>query len=170
MDHPEITHHEDGDFVSVWIGQFRDHRDFSNYMEPDYSDESDDLPLSAFAADIGLVWYDEDFVESDFLKAPTSDVAKALTGCSYSESFLPAIIATHNLLVFNAFVLIYGYDHARYPQHQTLPLRVKYLGTFSYDPERSTLERLEILEESRAAGRISEVEYQAQRRVLLGSG
>jgi len=106
-----MTFHEDGDVVSVWVGSFESRSDLDAYLHPFYSPgpETDDLPLSAFAADIGLPWYDEDFLEADCCPAPIGTLASALDGFSYSSSFAAAAVdAVHGAPPFNTVLFFTG--------------------------------------------------------------
>jgi len=131
-----MTFHEDGDVVSVWVGSFESRSDLDAYLHPFYSPgpETDDLPLSAFAADIGLPWYDEDFLEADCCPTPICTLASALDGFSYSSSFAAAAVAAvHGAAPFNTVLLLYGYDHSRCGGAPN-PTRVRFIGAFPYDP------------------------------------
>ena len=131
-----MTFHEDGDVVSVWVGSFESRADLEAYLHPFYSPgpDTDDLPLSAFAADVGLPWYDEDFLEADCCLAPIGDLAAALEGFSYSSSFAAAVAAAVSCAApFNTFLLLYGYNHSSCGATPH-PTRVRFLGTFPYDP------------------------------------
>jgi len=131
-----MTFHEDGDVVSIWVGSFESRSDLDAYLHPFYSPgpDTDDLPLSAFAADVGLPWYDEDFLEADRFLTPIGDLAAELEGFSYSSSFAAAVAtAVHGAAPFNTFVLLYGYDHSCCAGPPN-PTRVRFLGTYPYDP------------------------------------
>ena len=73
-------------FVSVWVGRLQSEGDLRAYLHEQYQD--DDAPLSEFASDWGLGWYDHDFVESRF----TDEVglANLLQPFSYADSFVEA--------------------------------------------------------------------------------
>ncbi len=136
-EYPEITHHEDGDVVSIWVGLFSDEGEFKKYIEPFYSPgpETDDLPLSSFATDIGLSWYDEDFLEARLLPATECDTGRLVADHSYAESFLAELVRSRPVVQpVNAVFLLYGYDHTRHPQSEATPKRVIFLGTFPYTP------------------------------------
>ena len=65
MDHPELAFGEDGDFVSVWVGAFGDQHAVDDYTKEQYDDE-DNEPISRFGADIGLKFYDHDFMGMEY--------------------------------------------------------------------------------------------------------
>lgn len=139
MEHPEITFNEDGNVVSIWVGSFRTEQELASYVKPFYSDEpeTDDLPISDFAGDIGLSSYVEDFFESAFDPSWTRNPEKMFKGCSYSSSYgVAAMDAAQRIAPgpMDSVFLLFGYDHARYPQFEKRPTRVVFLGSFAYDP------------------------------------
>ena len=139
MEHPEITFNEDGNVVSIWVGSFRTEQELASYVEPFYSaePETDDLPISAFADDIGLSHYDEDFLESVFDPSWARNPEKMFEGCSYSTSYRVAALEAAQRIApgpLDSVLLLLGYDHTRYPQFEKRPTRVVFLGSFAYDP------------------------------------
>lgn len=139
MEHPEITFNEDGDVISLWVGRFQTEQELDSYVKPFYSTEpeTDDLPISAFAEDIGLSSYDEDFLESAFDPSWAQNPEKMFEGCSYFESYEEAALEALQRIApgpVDSLILLLGYDHARYPQFEKRPTRVVFLGTFAFDP------------------------------------
>jgi len=135
MDHPEITFSEDGDFVSVWVGMVGTKNAVDAYIEEQYDDDRDDDPISAFAADIGLKFYDHDFLEVHHEPGLSDGGASAFAKHSAGESFADiawAAAGQRDVQTFDTVFLLYGYDHMRYPQAHRQPEKVKFLGTFAY--------------------------------------
>src|SRR5688500_8504303 len=83
------TFNEDGDVVSIWAGSFRTKKALASYVEPFFSGEpeDDDLPISAFAEDIGLSYYNIDFLEFHFDSSRAFPPEKMFQGFSYSSSY-----------------------------------------------------------------------------------
>jgi Immunity protein 22 len=138
-EHPEITFNEDGNVVSIWGGSFRTEQELDSYVESSYhtEPETEDLPISAFAEDIGLSSYDEDFLESDFNPSWAGDPEKLFEGFSYSTSYWVAAVEAMQRIApgsIDSLILLFGYDHTRYPQFAKQPARVVFLGSFAYDP------------------------------------
>jgi hypothetical protein len=134
-DHPEITFNEDGEVVSIWTASFSSQAALDEFLCPFDSDspETDEEPISAFAVDVGLSSYDEDFLESRLLETE-SDLATALAAASHSSSFAQAAGRSASAAQpFNTIILLYGYAHARYPQAAHRSEKVTFVGTFPYD-------------------------------------
>jgi len=132
MEHPEIAFGEDGEFVSVWVGQFASEEAVDAYTAEQYDEDRDDEPISPFAADIGLKFYDHDFMEVHFELGLSGKAAGAFAQHSYgdySEAWAAAqrVSATE----FDTVLLLYGYDHKRYPQRARQPQKVRFIGTYT---------------------------------------
>ena len=135
MDYPEVTFHEDGLYVSIWVGTFGSQDAVDEYLMEQYEDDRDDEPLSPFAADVGLKFYDHDFIESNHESNLSSKGADAFAQHSYGESFATdawAATQRRNIDAFDTVFLLYGYNHVRYPQSTRPPRRVSFVGTFPY--------------------------------------
>src|SRR5262245_48363957 len=85
MEHPEIAFGEDGEFVSVWVGQFASEEAVDAYTAEQYDEDRDDEPISPFAADIGLKFYDHDFMEVHFELGLSGKAAGAFAQHSYGD-------------------------------------------------------------------------------------
>ena len=134
MDHPKIAFGEDGDFVSVWIGMFGSPEAVDGYTAEQY--DRDDEPINAFAADIGLRSYNHDVAEvchqSDLCRLGRAALARH----SYGESFADAAAADLGRdELFDRLLLLYGYEHTRYPQARRSPRRVRFVGSYPYRRE-----------------------------------
>jgi Immunity protein 22 len=82
-------------FVSVWVGTFDNETEFENYVEEKYG-QIDMMPLSKFAQESDLHWYDHDFREAFFNSDGVTHIRNLLIGSSYSESFIDAIVQKSN--------------------------------------------------------------------------
>jgi hypothetical protein len=137
MDHPEIAFGEDGDVVSVWVGTFGDQKTVDTYTEEQY--DSDDEPISKFGSDIGLEFYDHDFMEVEHYRGLSGLGVSAFSRHSYGESFGEAAWQSavgQGLGIFDTVFMLYGYDHVRDPQADRKPKRVRFVGTFPYRKTR----------------------------------
>jgi hypothetical protein len=146
MDHPELAFGEDGDIVSVWVGTFGDQSAVDAYTEEQYDEDREDQPISKFGADIGLKFYDHDFVEVQHYPGLSGLGVSGFARHSYGESFGEAAwqaAASRGLGAFDTVFMLYGYDHVRYPQAERKPERVRFVGTFPFRKTRNEwLERL----------------------------
>jgi hypothetical protein len=139
MDHPELAFGEDGDFVSVWVGAFGDQHAVDAYTEEQCDEDRDEEPISKFGADIGLKFYDHDFMEVEHYSGLSGLGVSAFARHSWGESFGEAAWQTAvspGLGEFDTVFMLYGYDHVRYPQANRKPERVKFVGTFPYTKTR----------------------------------
>lgn len=55
----------------IWVAQFTSAKALEKYMEEDFDADDDDTPISRFAADQGVGFYDHDLVYAEFLKKAT---------------------------------------------------------------------------------------------------
>jgi hypothetical protein len=139
MDHPELAFGEDGDVVSVWVGLFGDQHAVDAYIEEQYGEDREDEPISKFGADIGLKFYDHDFMEVEHSRGLSGLGVAAFARHSYGESFGQAAweaAARQGLGEFDTAFMLYGYDHARYPQAAQKPKQVNFVGTFPFRKTR----------------------------------
>lgn len=61
----------------IWVARFKSKKALDEYMDETF-DEDDDAPISRFAADQGVGFYDHDLVYAEFLKNATP---RALIEC-----------------------------------------------------------------------------------------
>ena len=57
----------------VWVGKFKSAKALEKYMEEVIDDDDDEAPISQFAADQGVAFYDHDLVFGEFLKKATPE-------------------------------------------------------------------------------------------------
>ena len=134
MEHPGIAFGEDGEYVSVWVGTFGSQEAVDAYTAEQY--DRDGEPISPFAADIGLTFYDHDFIEVHHEPGLSALGRAALARHSYGETFADAAAAhLPPGEAFDTLFLLYGYDHARYPQAERSPHKVRFVGTYPYQQE-----------------------------------
>lgn len=131
------SHSVNGDVVSVWVGVFNDQASVDLYTEEQY--DADDQPISKFGADIGLEFYDHDFMEVEHYQGLSETGVSSFARHSYGESFGEAAWQTatyRGLREFDTVFMLYGYDHVRYPQANRTPERVRFVGTFPFTKTR----------------------------------
>ena len=135
MEHPEISFGEDGKVVSVWVGLFGSQQAVDEYIVEQYDDDRDDEPISPFAADISLTFYDHDFIETHHEQGLSRKGVAVFLEHSYGQSFGEETWkAAKSLHVgeFDTVFLLYGYNHACYPQASRQARQVTFIGTFPY--------------------------------------
>lgn len=67
-----------------WVGQVAE-RIAGEYFVETYAKDREETPLSAFARDQGVRWYDHDFLEYGWGTAPT--IQELVIGYSYSDQW-----------------------------------------------------------------------------------
>ena len=94
--------------VTIWVGTFASDARREAYMHEEYGD--DDVPISEFARDQGVRFYDHDFVESS-VRPITLDLRVLFAGHSFSRSYFDAAEATMKRLtprLLNAVIFAWG--------------------------------------------------------------
>jgi hypothetical protein len=117
--------------VSIWLGNLSDKQELDEYMEEQY--ENDDAPISQFAGECGVGWYDHDFVESE-IGAPRP-VRELLQNFSYASSFAEAaaeLAAKAGITTASCAVVLYN---VAYDGSKTGPCRLTFLGCLEYEEE-----------------------------------
>ena len=123
--------------LDIWVGNFESEARLDAYFEENY--DEDDAPISEFAADMGVSFYDHDFLESSFHQTSTDDIAIILeghSGCDSEAVLSQAQVAfvAHKTFV-NAATLVLN-DERDFPQFQNPKSIAKpgaslfYLGRF----------------------------------------
>jgi WD40 repeat protein len=134
---------EEKNAVSVWVAKHISQTIFEEYLAEDYSDDGD-RPISRFAEDLGVSFYDHDFVEGISLERPLL-VAELIGRLSYGDTFaIEADKAAEAMQLgdqrFNSVVALYGERfQGIWPKDSPLT----FLGTFSYqkpEPRSPTLQ------------------------------
>ena len=75
--------------VSVWLWLDGSQRDLTAYLDERYDD--DDEPMSRFAADLRVVFYDHDVQECETYRS-AKPIATLIDGSSWSASYLDAVV------------------------------------------------------------------------------
>jgi len=128
--------------VSIWLCSFDGSSELDQYLREQY--ENDDAPVSKFAEDAGISWYDHDFLEAALSQGKDGVLGTIWEGLSYSSSFAAeamAAIRERGLEGENAVLLLYRYAY-ECDEEVKVPLPesdLKYLGTFRYDENAPAL-------------------------------
>ena len=97
---------QDKEKSHFWVGQVPEDI-ASEYFVETYDEESNDSPISAFARDQGVTWYDHDFLEYGWGEADS--IQELVKGYSYSEQWAEELayrVATSGLVSVNFFAYI----------------------------------------------------------------
>jgi len=119
------NNYEEEGFVSIWIGKLTGD-ELNAYLQEDYSADGDSIP-SAFANDIGVVWYDSDF--QDAIATERNENMRSLVErLSYSSTFYPPLMGS---LVEEGTAIIALYDY-RFSGQMPPNAKVQFVGVFNY--------------------------------------
>jgi hypothetical protein len=105
------------------------------YTLEQYEESREHEPISPFAADIGLRFYDHDFIEVNHAVGLSAQAADAFAHHSYGRSFAAVVwdkIKQEGVGPFDTVFLLYGYKHQKSPQATRRPKRIIFVGTFPY--------------------------------------
>jgi Immunity protein 22 len=115
-----------------WVGQVPE-QIVEEYFVETYDEDRDDTPVSAFARDQGVTWYDHDFLEYGWGTADT--IQELVAPYSYSDQWgeeLARRVAAAGLSGINFFAFI-NQDEIENPQSvQGVGYWLRYMGTIDY--------------------------------------
>ena len=115
--------------VSVWVGRLADEDALRTYVEVGHVGDEASCP---FWSDIGVDWFDEDFLEAEFHpNGITAD--QAVFGHSWWKSFaapVPAVLADRPPVDANAVIVLYDADYQGTPAEPVGP--VVFVNSFDY--------------------------------------
>jgi hypothetical protein len=120
-----------------WLGNFRNERRVSEYLEEIYDEDDEDrehTPLSQFARDQGETWYDHDFMEHGFKKNSKS-VEDLVNGYSYFEQWSAELArrAAEACLTKINMLLFMSQDQIDKPRSvEGEGYKLHYMGTIKY--------------------------------------
>ena len=122
----------DKEISHFWVGQVPEHI-ASEYFAEAYDGDRDDTPVSAFARDQGVTWYDHDCLEYGWGTCDT--IPELVTGYSYSDQWAEELVrrvAAASLTGVNFFVFI-SRDEIECPQSVSGDgYWLRYMGTIEY--------------------------------------
>lgn len=115
-----------------WVGHVPE-QVAGEYFVETYGEDRETTPVSAFARDQGVVWYDHDFLEYGWGTAPT--IQELVAGYSYSDQWAEELarrVATAGLTGVNFFVFI-SQDEIEQPRSvDGVGYWLRYMGTIEY--------------------------------------
>ena len=117
-----------------WVGFCSSQERLASYLHEDYDRADDDQPISEFAADQVLTWYDHDFLEVNFCDSANS-IAELVAGCSYHEQYAEELSrrAGHiGVPRFNTLIFITDSEVPDPRPVQKPDISLYYLGTITY--------------------------------------
>jgi hypothetical protein len=115
------------DTVDIWAGVIPRRATLEAFLAEEYDPDSDDEPISKFAAEQRQTFYDHDFVESSFVERE-APLEQMLRDHSYSKSYAAAADAVTGNELFNCVILVWG-NQIHAPRSGLL----KYVGRFASD-------------------------------------
>jgi hypothetical protein len=122
--------------VSLWIGWAASENTLDDYVRETYP-PGDDGPISAFARDFNIRFYDEGFREAEFIPDAVSSLRELLAGFSYAEVIAPRLASLHARSLpsdASAVVLLYNFEYAGdVREHRSSSVHVRYMGATRYD-------------------------------------
>jgi hypothetical protein len=119
-----------------WVGHFPEAKAADYFTEVWNEDDEDreHTPLSAFARDQGVRWYDHDFIEYGF-KEGAGSIEELVTGYSYSDQWVAELsrrAAAVGLSGVNFFVFISEEEIGQPKSVRRDGYWLHYLGTIEY--------------------------------------
>jgi Immunity protein 22 len=124
MNHKQTSH--------FWVGQMPEEI-AGEYFVESYGDDDDETPISAFARDQGVSFYDHDFLEYGWGDADT--IQKLVEGYSYSDQWageLASRVAAAGLTGVNFFAFLNEEEIDSPKSVQGDGYWLRYLGTIAY--------------------------------------
>lgn len=119
-------------YVSLWLGHFESNDDFNNYIEVKYDADGNSI-ISPFQNDFGIVKYNYDTTESDWISESCTDVNTLLAGFSYDDTIISKfdnIISTSRLEYYNSILLLYNFEFEMNTNNNNA--KMDYIGCVSY--------------------------------------
>ena len=115
--------------VSIWIGDL-DRGELDAYLAEQYDDDERRTPLSPFADDLAILWYDHDFLEAEAADVNVS-IATLLAPLSFSSSYVEEASRAAGDRLCRCAILLFDYEYQTPTDRRTS--KVEFLGSFDYD-------------------------------------
>ena len=116
-----------------WVGQVPENI-AGNYFVETYNEDCEDEPISSFARDQGVTWYDHDFLE--YGRGTADTIQDLVAPYSYSDQWAAELarrVAEAGLFSINFFAFI-NQDEIESPQSVVGNVYwLRYMGTIEYD-------------------------------------
>jgi hypothetical protein len=126
-------HFDRSDVVAVWVSTVGAAAIAADYLDDVYGHEG---PISLFAADFRLGFYDQDNLETSGISREPLSIAKLLAGMPYSSSFGAAVIQTAaaaGIANAHSVVLLYNTQYQAERSGVEASAGYRFLGTFDFD-------------------------------------
>jgi hypothetical protein len=123
------------ELVDVWVGRFSSDGAVEDYVRETYGE--DDVPISRFAADMGVHFYDHDFLEHIYHQETADDLAALLQRHSFGKSYAlqaDAVYRQHSVGAINTTLLLWGKEIEHPRSARGADYELHYLGRFHCDP------------------------------------
>lgn len=114
-------------YVSIWVGNFKNEDTFNEYIEEIYDNEGDSK--SKFMEDFKIDFIDNQFQEAVFFNEKIK--LEFLIEASYSDSFLEKL-SDVNFDDVNSIILLYDFT---YNGKIKLKNEVRFIGSYLYSKE-----------------------------------
>jgi len=117
--------------VSVWLGKLDSSEQLDEYLHERYDN---DRPISRFAHDLGVGFYDHDLLETGF-DAKAGTLHRSLLPHSWSWSYIDDVVAAARqvgLLDVNTWILFFGIAYEASANGRFAGGRLSFLGVFDY--------------------------------------
>ncbi|THE09670.1 hypothetical protein E1I69_21560, partial [Bacillus timonensis] len=99
-------------YVSLWLGCFRDFDELEKYTVIKYNEDGDSIP-SIFEKDFKLGYYNRDLIEKDWIPVAEDDIEKLLVDFSYDNQLIQQYKNIKLKCKYNTIVLIYNYNYKK---------------------------------------------------------
>ena len=126
-------HNGDEETCHFWVGHLPRHVADGYFAENYDVEDRDEEPLSPFARDQGVTWYDHDFLE--YGGGDAGSIGELVAGYSYSEQWADELarrVADQGLTGVNFFVFINQEQIAAPRSVQGDGYWLRYMGTIGY--------------------------------------
>lgn len=123
-------------YVSVWIGRFGSSEELDEYFEEQYDNDAE--PISEFARDFQLTFYDHDFIEVN--RQPNRlSVRQLFESLSYSSSFIDeaTTVAAERSADGNTGIALFNFSYS--PAVVEITKNASFIGTFPYDIDAASV-------------------------------
>lgn len=122
------------DTSHFFVGRFRTEEDLSAFLEEDYSNEDDEVPISQFCASQGETFLDHDLMESGF-RDGEPNLREFFDGFSYAEHWaddIASLAAAQGLNDANTLIFISKCEIAAPHSADGEGFSLAYLGEITY--------------------------------------
>ncbi len=123
------------DYVSLWLGNFKNETDFRSFIEVKYTDDGDLIP-SKFQSIFNTGNYDMDTSEVDWISTIHEDISDILNGFSYGSSIISEfkeMLKAYDIKKYNCVILLYNYTYNDNNTYSKNGNYMEYIGSIRYN-------------------------------------